>query len=127
MSETPIPYDGQPEGPETPVATIFCSTVWKNEQGAMIEENVPPFGFALPESVPRFIGIGTALAQQLGAPEGQGVTIPYRFVIVADSPTKAFAVYAEMVIPEGQKAYQRWVEQQAGKRILAPGQMNGRR
>lgn len=124
MSEDPIIYDGEAKPPTT---NIFTVIMWKDEKGQMMEENVPPFGWALPESVPRFIGVATALAQQLGQPASAGVPIPYRFPIVADTPQQAFDQYPALAQSEGQKAYNRWAAAQAGQRVAVSGQFNGRR
>lgn len=103
----------------------FSVINWRTKEGQQIQECAPPFGFALPEGVPRFVGNGLAIAAQIGAPAGTGVQIPYQFIIEAQNVAEAFEKFAELAAPAAQQAYNTWIGQQTRKNILGPGARHG--
>ncbi len=107
---------------EPPTADFFSVTVWKSKAGLTVEEFAPPFGQLLPADIPRFVGSGIALIEQIGAPPGSGIQVPYRFRIEdAADIAAAFAIAAVQNPLEAKKAYDTWVKrQQEGQKLIAP-------
>lgn len=105
---------------EDKVATIVQIKQWRGDKGQQLEENEPYDGWKLPENIPRFIGFGMALIQELGAPPGVGVQVPYRFALVADTVTDAMGEYLARNEEEAKKAYNQWITQQTASRIVKP-------